>query len=401
MTDHVSFNALNQFSTAPLAAGTSFTGPWQDARGYINVRVRYNSDVPLTMFLDWSDDQFFIHTFETVSTAAAIRSNQVYQRQGSYLRLRYSVPGAGAQTSMNGACVLSSEDYMDRQGGASTININLDRWEDMALGRVKGKTYVDINASLPPVGVGSYTFWGGGANVLLQLTRPKRQNGVINAGNAYFVRVLSTNLADDAAGAGARRVFVEGLDNQGNPINDTFDLVGAGSTVNSLTRYNIVTKTTVLRAGTFNGGCVSFISVKYFSDAGVDQGFADFIQTGEAWSQTGVYTVPQGKVGFLNAVEFRVEEHNAPLAGDVIAIKASTPIDDGTTGFFQPLKTIFGQVLNATNGGFVQTEKNYGPLYEFTFIRFDITCGSVKASNGSWVNGRLVLVDEDPAVLSF
>lgn len=117
---------------------------------------------------------------------------------------------------------------------------------------------------------------------------------------ASILEVVSSSVADTAAGTGARTVLVSGLDASYNAISETVTLNGTTpvATVNSYLRVNLFT-TTSAGSGEKNVGTITLRVVS----AGVSQ---SIIQAGIGFGTTGVYTVAAGFTLFITSQVYTV-----------------------------------------------------------------------------------------------
>ncbi len=57
MTDHIAKQDEKNIPVRPLAIGETFTGEWRDLRPYVNLFLSGGSEGPVSIFIDWSDDE--------------------------------------------------------------------------------------------------------------------------------------------------------------------------------------------------------------------------------------------------------------------------------------------------------------------------------------------------------
>lgn len=153
---------------------------------------------------------------------------------------------------------------------------------------------------------------------------------VTPTGQAMFLQagvaasVVSDSPDDAAAGSGAQRVTVQGLDADGNESIVTVALGGlvAKATGQTLIRMNaiVLPKESV---GTFAGSNVGTITV---TGAGV--GVIGEILPGVGTSHSAVFTVPLGKVGYITGSRLSADTNQAVsfrLCVRLEALKATPP----------------------------------------------------------------------------
>lgn len=113
---------------------------------------------------------------------------------------------------------------------------------------------------------------------------------------AQTVRVKAGgNAADDAAGAGARTVTIEGLNQDFVVTTETLTLAGASASSASTTTFFRVYRAFVATTGAYTGNNTGVITIENTSSAQV----IISIQAGAGQSQTSQYTVPAGYTAYL------------------------------------------------------------------------------------------------------
>jgi hypothetical protein len=123
--------------------------------------------------------------------------------------------------------------------------------------------------------------------------------------NATVVKISSNNANDTSDGTGARTLYVEGLDENYNKINETVTMNGqtAVLTTNKFSRINrLIVQTsgtnTGLTIGKFGDTCAPNLGTLYCGDgvvtAGVPATIYSTVQPLKGWSRQAVMSIPTG-----------------------------------------------------------------------------------------------------------
>jgi len=113
---------------------------------------------------------------------------------------------------------------------------------------------------------------------------------------AETVRVKAGgNAADTAAGAGARKVMVQGLDENWADTTEEITLAGASASSATTTTFIRVYRAWVTDSGTYTGANTGAVVIENTSSAQVLANIA----AGKGQSQLSMFTIPAGKVGTL------------------------------------------------------------------------------------------------------
>ena len=103
------------------------------------------------------------------------------------------------------------------------------------------------------------------------------------------------NAADTAAGAGAREITIEGLDNTGAAATETIATAGAAASSATSTSFWRVFRASVSSCGTYGAANTAAVIIEN-SGGGTD---LITILTEEGQSKYGAYAIPLGKTGYL------------------------------------------------------------------------------------------------------
>ncbi|RLE28269.1 MAG: hypothetical protein DRJ65_00130 [Acidobacteria bacterium] len=111
------------------------------------------------------------------------------------------------------------------------------------------------------------------------------------------------NAADDAAGAGAREITVQGIDSNLDEISEAIVAAGASGSSSTAASWWRIHRAWVSAVGTYGANNVGDIIVKIGPTAG------DLIKiaAGEGQSQFTGFSIPEGKTGYLLSVNATVD----------------------------------------------------------------------------------------------
>ena len=125
--------------------------------------------------------------------------------------------------------------------------------------------------------------------------------GFLTAASAVRIR-SGGNAADDASGAGARSIEVEGLDQDWNVATETISTAGASASTATTTTFIRVYRVCVIDVGTYTGANTGTISVE--TTGGV---LMATIEAGLGQTQQAIYTVPAGKTAYVVSLSIFVD----------------------------------------------------------------------------------------------
>lgn len=195
--------------------------------------------------------------------------------------------------------------------------------------------------------------------------------------SAVTVEIVAADAADDAAGAGAQTVVIEGLDANFAVQTDTISLAGAGTSTATTNTYIRVFRAYVATVGTYGVANTGLLTIQ-------EAGGGTFFQilAGRGRSQIAHYCVPAGYGYFIKDVHLIVD---AAQPGNVYFWKLPDA-DDVTTPFsgkqlLQPYEGVSGQV------DFEYTPEIYIP--EKTDIWFTGASSAATAAMSAETNGIL------------
>lgn len=162
---------------------------------------------------------------------------------------------------------------------------------DASAGRIQHVRTVSKFGSNSAVGTGAYEdVWeGGGAYNWLTAAAPLR----VKAGG---------NAADDSAGAGARTVVVQGLDEDFSEISETLTTAGGSASSPTSLGFIRVNRAYVDDSGAYGAANTGAISIETTGGTTVAHILAAYGQTEQA-----IYTVPAGWTAYLSRLEVAVD----------------------------------------------------------------------------------------------
>jgi len=106
------------------------------------------------------------------------------------------------------------------------------------------------------------------------------------------------NVADTAAGAGAREVTIQGIDDSLNEVSEAITTAGASASSATTTSFWRVHRAWVSDAGTYTGNNTGDILIEDSGGAATHI----MIAAGEGQTQYAAFTIPTGKTGYLLSI---------------------------------------------------------------------------------------------------
>ncbi|MCK5607362.1 hypothetical protein KAR91_36095 [Candidatus Pacearchaeota archaeon] len=209
-------------------------------------------------------------------------------------------------------------------------------------------------------------------------------------GSATQLRVKAGNAGDTIAGAGAREIQIQGIDVTGSLVTEAIPTAGASAGANSVNSYIRLLRAFVCESGTYaTQSAGSHIADVVIENAAGTEDWATIELNSYARSQTEIaaYTVPFGKVAFLNRLHTAVDTN---FAADVImfrregVLKTVAPYDANRV--ILELKEITGQ-------GSLENSSPMGPFPAFTdlLVLAKVAVGTAEVA----VDFELILVDNN------
>lgn len=138
---------------------------------------------------------------------------------------------------------------------------------------------------------------------------------------ATTLRIKAGNVNDTAAGSGARKVLLQGLDETGAEV--TEELVTAGTSASSATTATFIRlyRAYIVESGTYAtevlGSQAANIVIE--NSAGTEDWLTiDSASISKAQSETAMYSIPLGKTGFVQRIHISVDSGKS---ADIILMK--------------------------------------------------------------------------------
>lgn len=124
---------------------------------------------------------------------------------------------------------------------------------------------------------------------------------------ATALRIKAGNAGDTVAGAGARRIQIEGINASGDRVSEILDTAGASASSNSVNSYIRLFRAFVCESGTY----VTTATSSHVADIVIENsaGTEDWatIVLKDAQTDIGWYTIPRGKTGFIISLDYSVD----------------------------------------------------------------------------------------------
>lgn len=121
------------------------------------------------------------------------------------------------------------------------------------------------------------------------------------------LRVKAGNAGDTVAGAGARKIQLEGINASGDRITEILDTAGESASSNSVNSYLRLFRAFICESGTYattaTGSHVADIVIE---NAAGTEDWATIVLK-DAQSDIGWYTIPRGKTGFIISLDYSVD----------------------------------------------------------------------------------------------
>ena len=178
----------------------------------------------------------------------------------------------------------------------------------------------------PLVGVTQETIW----------TRGGVYTGFLTAADTVLVSA-GGNVNDTAAGTGARKVLISGLDENWDIASEEVTLAGASASAATTTTFIRVNRVIVTEVGTYGGTNAGLISVATSGGIVVAE-----VAIGIGQTEMLVYTIPNGYRGFVTRITAS-SETNKP-----VEIRGHARLDaDNTVTSIRPERVVFKRLAVA------------------------------------------------------
>lgn len=141
-------------------------------------------------------------------------------------------------------------------------------------------------------------------NNVWDIVSPSSPSGTFPASGTPVRIKAGGDVADTAAGAGAREVTIIGIDTNLIEVSETLTTSGANASAYTTTSFWRVYRAFVSSAGTYGEANTNDITIANGDDMLI-------IKTGEGQTQHGAYSIPLGKTGYLLSVDLGADGNKA------------------------------------------------------------------------------------------
>lgn len=130
---------------------------------------------------------------------------------------------------------------------------------------------------------------------------------------AVALRVKAGNANDSSAGTGARKIFVQGLDETGAEVTETLNTNGSSSGSAGSVTFLRTYRSYISESGTYGTAIAGSHAANIVLEtaAAAEWLTVDVTDFPKSQSQIGVYTIPLGKVGYLFQYELTTDSNKA------------------------------------------------------------------------------------------
>lgn len=195
---------------------------------------------------------------------------------------------------------------------------------------------------------------------------------------ATKVRVKAGNAADTAGGAGARSVYIFGLDETGALVSEILATNGESAGANSVNDYIRIFRGYVYESGTYatqSAGSHAAAIVIENSSGTQDWFTIDAVSFPKSQTEIGAYTIPLGYTGYIMSAELFADTQKS---ADFILFKREGILD--TAAPYQAMRVV--EYFSGISGAYqIDGLIPLGPYPELTDIGF-----MAKASTGTDVS---------------
>lgn len=300
---HVS---IGNSSTATLTGDAVFTGTAEIVSDHAGISVFAYSDVASAangLSMQSSSDGTNWDSQLNVSVAAATREIHTLAVVSKYFRIVYT-NGSAAQSEFRLQVIYTSSDGKLTSRMSTVISDDYD----VQLVRNASDPKLDRAAGLYSNQSIVHKF-GANPSVSASSTEDVTFSGTINwLQAATSVRIKAGgNAADDASGNGARKVTVEGLDENWADVSETITTNGSSESTGTTATFIRVFRAYVTDVGVYTAANTGNIVIENAA-GGTD---LITIAAGEGQTETSEYTVPAGKTAYLTRFTVEVDGNKA------------------------------------------------------------------------------------------
>ena len=209
-------------------------------------------------------------------------------------------------------------------------------------------------------------------------------------GSATALRVKAGNAADDAAGAGAQEITLQGLDETGALVEESLATAGASASGNTTATFTRLFRAYVSGAGAYAtaaaGGMAADVVIENAA-GGTDWLTISSADFDRGQSQVACYTIPLGKTGYIQTFDASVDIKGArPVS--LILMQRRNILQ--TSAPYSTWRTV--DEYNGIESEMRRTREV--PLGPFPALTDIVWLAKADATSGVSINMAIMLVDE-------
>lgn len=381
----ISVLSTGNSTTTPLNANITWTGQWESVLPYASISILAVADVDATLYVEFSVDgssinrtvqlsrgdtsDMGIHSLIPVAKYFRVKVvNGTTDQSSLAVQTLYDDSPRVAQPTSRASQVVS--DYSD----VLNVRILTDPKLDEVSGRQANRSvFIKQGYNSSIVSGTREDIWTVGG----------LYTGWLTAASAVRIRA-GGNANDTAAGTGARKVKVIGLDQDWNYTEEEISTNGASASAATTTTFIRAYCFVVTESGTYTGTNIGNINIETTAGTLVGQIGLDITGAGLGRCQMMIYTVPAGKHAYIRRISVS-SSSNKPA--DVF-FYAREDADIVTAPFSAPAVWHASLNLEGEDGHVFET---YPSFPEKT----DLWAAAVASANGTAITAEfdLVLVD--------
>lgn len=280
----------NNSSTSPLARNQIFIGRSDNTINYTKIKFNYISDAPSEengILIQFSEDNLvwntaYQFTAKLNTTTMLYTSTEEIFVKGKMFRLVYRNGNLPQTFFRLNTFFYLTEEIMEVETGDSVPAISVKNTNDFLLDVISGQSTTSSDFQ--------YLSLFGHSNkieVLLPST------------NAEYLRVKSGGNRDDIVdGDGARKIRIDGLDSNWNPISEELELNGRDASNPTTKKFLRVNMVEVIEVGTEYGTNSDDIVIENLESEKV----VGLIEKEESISHHLIYSIPEGKKAIIKDI---------------------------------------------------------------------------------------------------
>lgn len=202
---------------------------------------------------------------------------------------------------------------------------------------------------------------------------------------AQTLSTVSASANDASGGSGAITVKFFGLDGNFNEIEEEITLNGVGAVLTTNTFLRVF-RAYVTSVGTYHGANDGILTTTYSSTGNA----AISILAGKGQSETTLYTIPAGKVGFLHSYGIHYDSTGTPVVD--MTLWQCPNADDVATPFSGAKRVVVNLAgLNADQRDILEVPIRLAPKTDLWWTCTATTVNNVRLA----ATFSLILIDED------